>query len=259
MSIETYSLFYYGITVTSSNQLINFNEGGAELTATVAAGSYTHTELATAVKTALDAAGALTYTVTFNRSDRTYTIAATGTFALLVSSGTQIGTGIFTLLGFTGADLTGAATYTGNNSSGSEYEPQFKFQSFVSNDDNQEKIDATVNETAQGDIEVISFGTREIIELVIRFATDRDVSASGWIKNDASGVANLRSFMQFAITKAPFELMEDIGTKSTYKKVILESTPESPKGTAYKLKELSLSGGPTGFFETGLIKLRVLS
>lgn len=259
MSIETYSLFYYGMEITSSNQNLNFDEGGSELVAVIDPGGYTHTELATAIKTALDAAGALTYTVTFNRADRTYTIAATGSFSLLVSSGTQVGTGPFTLLGFTGADLTGAATYTGNTTAGSAYEPQFKFQSFVSNDDNQEKIDAQVNESATGDVEVISFGTREIMELNIKFATNRDMSASGWVKNNASGVSNLRSFMQFAIKKAPFEIMEDIATKSSYKKVILESTPESQSGTGYKLKELSLSGGPTGFFETGLIRLRVLS
>ena len=40
---------------------------------------------------------------------------------------------------------------------------------------------------------------------------------------------------------------------------ILESTPEDDKGTAYKLKELSLGGGPTGFFDTGLLRLRVVT
>lgn len=259
MSIETYSLFYYISEITSSNNKMNFDEGGAELTATIEVGSYTPTDLATAIKTALDAAGALTYTVTFNRTSRTFTIASTSNFSLLVSSGSTVGSGPYALIGFTGSDRTLASTYTGDSSAGSQYEPQFKFQDFVSNDDWQEKIDAQVNESALGDVEVVSFGTRELIQMNIRFATDKDVSKSNWIKNNASGVSNLRSFMQFAITKAPFELMENIGDRATYKKVILESTPEDNKGTAYKLKELSLQGGPTGFFETGVIRLRVLS
>lgn len=257
--IETYSVFYYGIEITSSNQNLNFDEGGAELTAIISPGSYTHTEFATEIKTAMDAAGGLTYTVTFNRSDRTYTISAGSNFSLLVSTGSTVGSGPFTLMGFTGSDLTGASTYTGNTGSGSEYEPQFKFQNFVSDDDNQSKVDAQVNESASGQVEVVSFGSRKLMELNIKFATDSDVSKSGHIKNNATGVSDLRSFMQFAIGKGPFEIMEDIGDRSTYKKVILESTPESNNGVAYKLKELVFQGGPTGFFETGIIKLRNLS
>lgn len=257
--IDTYSIFYYGIEIDTDNQNLNFNEGGSELTAVIDAGTYTHTDFATAIKTALDAAGALTYTVTFNRDDRTYTISAGSNFSLLVSSGSTVGSGPFSLIGFTGSDRTSASTYTGNTTSGSAYEPQFKFQSWVSDDDNQSKVDAQVNESANGEVEVVSFGSRKIIELNIKYATDRDVSKSGQIKNNASGVANLRSFMQFAIGKGPFELMEDISDRSTYKKVILESTPEDSKGTAYKLKEFSLNGGPTGFYETGVIKLRNLS
>lgn len=260
MSIETYSLFYYlDDDITTANQNIDFNEGGGELTAVLTPGTYTHTELATVIKTALDSAGGQTYTVAFNRTTRTYTISASSNFSLLVSSGTHIGTGPFTLMGFTGADLSGTNTYTSNVGAGSEYEPQFKLQGFVDADDNQEKIDASVNESSTGDIEVVSFGTRSIHEMNIRFATNKDVSKSGYIKNNATGVADLRSFMQKAITKAPFEFMPDIATKSSFDKVILESTPESGKGVGYKLKELSLNGGPTGFFETGTLRMRVIS
>lgn len=259
MSIETYSIFYYGIEIDTTNQNLNFDEGGSELTAVIDPGTYTHSDFATAIKTAMDAAGALTYTVTFNRNDRTYTISSTSNFSLLISSGSTVGSGPFTLMGFTGSDLTGGSSYTGNNPSGSVYEPQFKFQNWVSDQDNQSKVDAQVNESASGEVEVISFGSRKIIELNIKYATDRDVSKSGHIKNNPSGVANLRLFMQYAISKGSFELMEDIADRSTYKKVILESTPEDRKGTAYKLKEFSISGGPTGFYETGIIRLRNLS
>lgn len=256
--IETHSIFYYGTEITESNQNLNFDEGGSELTGVLAIGSYTPTELEAIITTALDGAGALTYTVTFNRAGQTFTIAATGTFALLITSGTQIGTGPFTLLGFTGADLTAAATYTGNTTAGSSYEPQFKLQSYVSDDDNQMKIDAKVNKSSDGTVEVVSFGDLLIIEADIQWATDRNTAKSNAIKNNATGVADLRAFMQSAIKKGPFEFMADIGTRTTFKKVLLESTPESKDGIGYKLKEKIFQGGPTGFYDTGLLKLRVL-
>ena len=174
----------------------------------------------------------------------------------MIATGSQLGTSIFSLIGFTGADLSGASTYTGNNSSGDFYEPQYLLQDWVDKDDNQQKIDPSVNESATGVVEVVSFGTRELYELSIRFATDRDTSKTGVIKNNSSGVSDLRTFMQRITTKAPFEFMPNIAARSTFDKVILESTPEDPKGTAYKLKELSFQNGPTGFFDTGLLVLR---
>lgn len=257
MSLETYSLFYYGQEVLDSNKNLNFDEGAGELTAIVDIGSYSHTELATAVQTALNDVGENTYTVTFNRSARSYTISSDDTFDLLITSGSQVGTSIFSTLGFTGADVTGLDEYSGG-ASGSEYEPQFLLQDFVSDDDNQSKIDAKVNESSGGTVEIVSFGTRKIIEMNIKYATDRDVSKSGVIKHNASGVSSLRSFMQGITKKGPFEFIQDISNKSSFKKVILESTLESKDGVAYKLKELSITGGPTGFFETGLLRLRVL-
>src|SRR6185503_364885 len=97
-----------------------------------------------------DDVGALTYTVTANRSSRTITIATTSTFSLLVSSGTHTGTAPWSLMGFTGSDRTGASTYTGNAASGSEYRPQFLLQNYISSDDWQQAADASVNKTASG-------------------------------------------------------------------------------------------------------------
>ena len=186
MSLDSFSIFYYlDEDIGSTNQNLNFDEGGGELTAVLTPGSYTHAELATIVKTALDAAGGQVYTVAFDRTTRKYTISAPGTFDLLITSGSTIGTGPFTLLGFTGADVTGLTTYTSNTESGSEYEPQFKLQDFVDNGDNQQKIDASVNESASGLVEVISFGTRELFEMDIKFATDRDMTKAGFIKNNS--------------------------------------------------------------------------
>jgi hypothetical protein len=67
---------------TSSNNIITFDEGIGDLTATITPGNYTASELETEIKTRMDAAGVDTYTVTI--SDNTYliTILSTGLFAL---------------------------------------------------------------------------------------------------------------------------------------------------------------------------------
>jgi len=120
--------YQYGflIDVDSTNNEINFSEGAGELTATVADGQHTLSGLASAIKTALDSAGALTYTVSVSTENK-ITISATGTFSILSKTGTSSAS-LLTEIGFSGytedladvtidptdfTDFTGAATYTG--------------------------------------------------------------------------------------------------------------------------------------------------
>jgi hypothetical protein len=68
------------------NNILHFIEETnptTELIATISKGEYTNSSLATAIKTALDTAGVLTYTVTHNPTTNKYTISATGNFKLL--------------------------------------------------------------------------------------------------------------------------------------------------------------------------------
>jgi hypothetical protein len=92
---------------------IDFDEGGAELTATLTAGSYTGTSLATEVKTQLDAAGG-TYTVDYSETTGKFTIArGAGNFTLRWLAGAHAYLATGTIIGFNvTADDTGAATYT---------------------------------------------------------------------------------------------------------------------------------------------------
>lgn len=258
MITKTYAQFFYGYDVTTSNNLLDFSEGGSELTAEIDVGSYTPTDFVTAVKIALDAAGALTYTVSFNRTTRAITIAATGNFTLKKTTGTHVGTSPWTLMGFSGVgDLSGAATYTGASGSGSAFVTQFWLQDFIGSSDLQQAVDATVHKTASGRVEVVKFGTESFIEMNIKFITDVSQPGNSVITNNASGVANARSFLQYAVTKGPFEFMQDAATPSTFEKVILESTTESSNGTGYRLKEM-YDRGLVGYFETGKLKLRVV-
>ena len=101
--------------IGATNKYIDFDEGGAELTATLTAATYTGQTLCTEVKTQLDSAGALTYTVTYSESTGKFTIAATGAFTIRWQSGTNTANTAGTPLGFNiTANDTGESTYTGD-------------------------------------------------------------------------------------------------------------------------------------------------
>jgi hypothetical protein len=257
--INTFSKFYYlGTEIIENNNRLFIDEGNGELEAEVTIGSYTIAGLCLALKSALNAVGDLSYSVEFDRETRLITISASGTFSVLRDSGAYFSAGIYGLIGFDGAEnLTGLDAYTGGQVAGQAYEPQFKLQSFVSSDDLQEAVDAVINETASGQVEVVKFGIRRFVEMNISFATDVDQGSGGVILSNPTGVADLRRFMQFLVTKSPVEFMPDKDSPEVFQNLLLESTPESSKGTGYRLRELYDRSLP-GYFETGLLKFRVV-
>jgi hypothetical protein len=254
MALSTFSCFYYGFEITSENNRINFSEGAGELTATVTVGSYTHTDVIAAVATALNNVGGLVYTVTLNRATRAITIAATGTFSLLTTSGTQSANSPFSLLGFTGADKTGLSTYTGT-ASGFNYEPQFRLQEYVPLEHWTGAALASVNKSASGRVEVVKFGDESFMQCDIKYANNVIQPDNDIIKSNASGVEDLLSFMNFLITKGPIEFIPDIDTPNTFYKLLLESTPDSKDGVSFKLKERYDQGLPD-WYDTGILKFR---
>lgn len=258
MSLNTHSKIYYGHTVDDTNSFVDFDEGGGEIFAELNAGSYTLTEYVDELSRALNEAGALTYTVSVDRATRKITIAATGDFSLLPATGTHQGVSALTMAGFTVAagDLSGESTYTGDAASGSCYTTQFKLQSFLAAADNQEATYATVNESASGALEVFSFGEKSFIEFNIRFATSRSLPEGSPIRNNPTGHEDLQALMRYLRRKAPVEFIPNESATGTFTRVVIESTPEDPKGLKYKLKELYDKNLP-GFFETGLLRFRV--
>jgi hypothetical protein len=99
--------------VAATNKYIDFDEGGAELTATITPGTYNGQTLATEVKTQLDSAGG-TYTVAYSESTGKFTIArAAGNFTIRWQSGTNTANCAAGLLGYSKvANDTGTNTYT---------------------------------------------------------------------------------------------------------------------------------------------------
>lgn len=256
MSLSTFSSFYLTFEITSDNQNINFDEGGGELLASISVGSYSLSGLLVAMKTALDSAGADTYTVTVNRSTRIITISSTGTFSLLLQTGSQVGTSPFELIGFTGTVDTGtASSHSGDSGAGVEYRNQFILQDYVGPDDFQETIDATVNEAASGALEVVSYGTRRFVEMNVMFINDFPQDGRV-IKNNPNGRADAQAFMQSLIKKGPLEFMPDFANPSVFYELVLESTPESKDGVGYRLKE-EIGLNLPGYFRTGVLRFRV--
>jgi hypothetical protein len=257
MSLTTRSIFYYGFDSASDNNLLNFNEGSGELTATIDISSYSLTEYLEKVKNALDTAGTQVYSVSIDRDTRLVTISATSNFDLLVSSGSNVGNDPFSLLGFTGADRTGTNSYTGDTAIGTVYEPQFILQDHIASGNSQQSIDATVNRSANGIVEVIRFGVEKFVQFNIKFITDLAQDGSCILTNNSSAVSEAQAFMQHITQKKPIEFMPDKSNRATFEELLLESTSNSPTGTGYELREQYNNGLP-GYFDTGIMKFRVI-
>lgn len=257
--ITTASSFLYDFTIDSTNKYLDFKEGaGSELTATLDTGDFTLEELLDNIEDALNDAGALVYTVSANRTTRIITIAvASSTMNLLASSGTNAASGVWTTIGFALSDSGNVTTKSGTTAVGTVYSPQYKLQDYIGQADSRALRDPTVHKSSSGLVQVQSFGTDRFFEFSIKFATNIYQPSSGPITNDSDGVESLQAFMQFTTTKKPFEFIPDSATPTTYYKCVLESTPESSSGTAYTLKE-QFAKGLIGYYETGILKLRII-
>lgn len=259
MALGNFSRFYYGFEITSSNNKFDFNEGAGAIVATMDIGIYTPTQMAAELKLQLDAIGTKTYTVTFSRSTRKFTIACdAGNYSILISSGANATVGVYSTIGFTTVtDRTAAGTYTSDDPAGSEYNPQFWLQDYTAPTNWIDKNEASVNVSATGHVEVISFGDTQFTEFNILFITDLAMDGRV-IKNNPNGVVNANTFMQFAIKRGAIEFMPSDQDLNTFYTIRLDSTPENSKATGYKLKEETGRNLP-GIYTTGKLKWRVES
>lgn len=98
--------------ITTNNQNILFYDGTANRTATVPVGSYTSSQLLTALSTAFASSGtALTFSLSLNPNTFFLTISVSaGSFSLLFASGSNQ---MYDILGFQNLNYTSAASITG--------------------------------------------------------------------------------------------------------------------------------------------------
>lgn len=259
MTIETKSAFRYGWVITDTEFILEIDEGFGAVQVELDVGSYSQDTLASMVAERLNDSLTLEYTVDFSRVTRKFTISASGSFDMLFGTGVAIGSSAAGVLGFNEADKLGLSSYESDNITGSEFRPQFLLQDYVSLDDWREAAYSQVNESANGDIEVVKFGNREFLQCNIKYQTNNLSGEScgdrQGIEADAQGVENLRLFMQYVITKGVVEFYPDRDNTSVVYTLVVESTQSNRNGTGYKLNEL-YSRGLKGFFETGILKFR---
>lgn len=244
------SKWYYGHFIDQTNNILSFNDGTAK-TATLNVGDYSLTEFVTEVARALNAASSLTFTTSLDRSTRLITIAGSSNFELSIASGASANP--FGLIGFTGSDRTGTNTYTGNVASGSEFKPQVKLQKFIDFQDEQIASFSNVAKSANGSVEVVQFGLDSMMTCEVVYQTNNNTIGSA-IENQANGLDNLRTFLQYGTQKRKMEFVPDRDTPATFTKCIIESTNASSTGTGYRLKEYL--GTTPGFFSSGTLKFR---
>lgn len=256
MAIETRSAFTYGHTITDDNSFINFTENGIdELSALIEIGSYTLDQFKDAVASAMNEVGDNEYTVSVDRDTRQLTINSDGNVELLVTNGSNVQTSAYPLMGFT-TNRASAMVHIGDGASGSIFRPQTPLRDYVPFENNESSVSSKVNESSSGDIELVTYGTRNFMEFNIKYATN--IINQQYIEDNPTGVEDLNAFMQYVRLKRPIEFIADRDTPSLFIPTFLESTSQNRDGTGYMLREL-YAEGLANYFETGKLVFRKLN
>lgn len=265
MTIQTYSGFTYGHTITENNKFLDFNETvSGNLTAELNVGSYSLANFVDEISRAMNAASLNeSYTVSLDRTDNRnrITINGSNTFSLLISSGDTASQSVFSLAGFNGSDLSGSSSYEGDSPSGSLFEPQFLLQDYIPFDNDQRANNVTVNETPSGVLEVIKFGNINFMTCNVKYqknqSLDEPRAKNNIIKFSTTGYSDLLAFIRYGVTKAPIEFIPDLDTPAVFQKCLLESTTKEKDGTGFRIRELYAEGFAE-WFETGTLVFRKL-
>lgn len=255
-ALNTYSKFYYGWRITQSNKFIDFNDGTIKV-AELKVGSYTSAQLALEIKKKLDALSTIDFSVSFNRITRKFTITGTTNFSLLFGTGVHSAQSASSVLGYNQTDLTGANVYLAPNVSGYEYKTQFILQSYKSPETNRKAIDASVNKSSNGDLEVIKFGNERFMECDFKFITDIAQHPDSIVRTNYNGVNDFIQLIEWCTEKYPVEFMKDENNTDDFQSFILESTASDSKGLDYDLIETYDRGLPF-YYETGKLKFKLI-
>jgi len=255
MTIKTRSSFFYGHIVTETNRNIDFKEGLNPFTATLDAKAYSLSEYIVEIERAMNIAGDQEYNVSVDRLTRKISISASLAFDLLPATGPTFGTSAYPMMGFTNIDLTGITAYEGDSASGYEYRPQFFLQNYIDFEDWQDSSKSSVSESAEGLVQVTSFGVVKFMSCNINYISDLFHSSDGFIENNQNAVAEARAFLVNVVQKGSIEFIPDRDSPETFTKCILEATAISKSGTGFRLYEL-IGKQLNERFETKKLKFR---
>lgn len=258
MALKNHSLFFFGHTVDETNNFINFVDNlDGEKTARIPVGSYTLTKFVETVVASLNAASAVDWSFSIDRTTRIVTLESSANASLLFATGTNFLNTPAALLGFPQADIVDQTLFVGSFGSGQEYRPQFPLQDYKGKDKNKRLVNTVVTKSATGDnISVQSFGVDRLIKMNVKYITNQPTD--GLLRNNPQAVQDAIEFMDYAVEKRPIEFMENENTPNDFDRVYLESTTQGSDGTAYELVEYVDRNLPE-FFETGLLTFKVIN
>jgi len=238
MTIATRSSFFYGHIITGINRSLDFKEGSNNFSAFLDTKAYSLTEFATEIERVMNIAGDQEYVVTIDRFTRQISISASLAFELLVSTGVTLGTSVFPLMGFTNGDRTGANTYQSESGSGFEYRPQFLLQDYIDFEDWQDAQSSSISESAEGLVQVTSFGIVKFMQCNITYISDITHGSDSFIENNQNAVSESREFLKNITQKGSIEFIPNREDPNIFTKCILEKTKLSKDGTGFRLYEL---------------------
>ena len=258
MALTTRSKFYYGVKIPPTSTYIAFQElTGPVRSASLKSSSYSLSGFATEIQRALRAAGTQNYMVSINRSTRLITISAPANFSIFIATGPYAGAEIYTIMGFPLADLTGSNSYTGSSAIGKEYKPQFYLLDYMDTERSQNAVDASINETGSGQVEVIRYGTKKFMKCAIDFVNNEKNGDESWIEDNITGIEDCIDFLKDITQKSKIEFMPDRDDPNTFQQFILEATPASSSGLGYELIEKA-GEGFLGYYTCGRLTFRLI-
>lgn len=251
MALTQKSLFLYGYTISATNRFIDFktSSSGSTLTASIPLGTYSLTLLLSAISSALSAVDLLnTYNVNANRAingnlENRITISTTGSFlSLLFSSGPNSVNNCSSLLGFSGADLTGSTSYTSTLTSGTSFVPSLIGYNFI-NPTQRNKCFGKVNLSSSGNRETIVYSTQTYFQMQFKYIPTSE-ALNSWTP-----------LLNWSTQGKLIEFTPDITQPSNYYEAWLEQTSLDGNGLGYELKEM-LPSFPF-YYDTGIMLYRV--
>lgn len=225
------------LTFDATNNTFQIDEGGA-LNVTIPAGTYywlgdgTASDLCAVLKTALDLAGALTYTVTLATTGL-LSIAATGAWTLLFSTGVHLLDPLW--LGFTDADHAsagGANTVTGTMQVQSLYCPE---QAYIEDTESCPVYSVAHAWSMSGRNVGLAYGSRTFRAISIDQLPPRKVFAAEEVRTYESFQ---RVFLRIA-SGVPFYFTPDVATPATRSLYVLRDPrwANSPLDSVCQLHE----------------------
>lgn len=234
MALSDRSLFLYGFEVTELNRSMDFRAVALETPrlATLRLGFYSLSSLAQEIVRAMQEVDpANEYEVTIDRTqngglENRVTISTNGTFLeILFASGIRAASSCYSLIGFVGADLTGATSYTGTQTAGTTLVPTligYNFQAITQ----RQKIQGAINKAASGDRESVVYQRIKYWRVEFKYEPKLKIDTE-W-----------EALMGWMIEQKLVEFTPEISSPNVVYEGYLDSSPGDGKGLGFEMKEM---------------------